>query len=238
REIRFTDVSFGYRENQSVLRDISLVLKPSRIYAIVGESGIGKTTLIDLLCRFYQPQLGHISLNGVQSDRYDLAAWRAGISIVTQDAILFDGSVRENLLISSRPLSDAQLLRALRGADAQDFIDELPQGLDTLIGERGFRLSGGQKHRLTLARALVKGAPVLVLDEATAHLDSLSEQKIRVQLDKLKKNRVVIMITHRLSTVTHADEIIVLNGGSVEAIGTHRDLLRRSRTYKRLWSAQ
>ncbi len=237
-EIQFAGVSFAYRPGQPVLRDISLVLKPSRIYAIVGESGIGKTTVIDLLCRFYQPQRGRITLNGVPSDRYELTAWRAGISIVTQDAILFDGSVRENLLISSRPLSDQKLLRALRGADAQDFIDELPQGLDTLIGERGFKLSGGQKHRLTLARALVKGAPVLVLDEATAHLDALSEQKIRRQLDRLKKNRIVIMITHRLSTVTHADQIIVLSGGSVEAIGKHRDLLRRSTTYKKLWRAR
>lgn len=238
REICFDRVTFGYRQEMPVLRDISLSLKPSRIYAIVGESGIGKTTLIDLLCRFYKPQHGTIRVNGVQSDRFDLAAWRAGISIVTQDAILFDGSVRDNLQISPRVLSDAQLLRALRGADAQDFIDELPQGLDTLIGERGFRLSGGQKHRLTLARALVKGAPVLVLDEATAHLDTLSEQKIRRQLALLKKNRVVIVITHRLSTVTHADQIIVLSRGSVEAIGKHRDLLHRSRTYKKLWRAQ
>jgi len=238
REIRFEHVSFGYRQNQMVLRDISLVFRPSRIYAVIGESGIGKTTLMDLLCRFYQPQQGRITLNGVECERYELKAWREGISIVTQDAILFDGSVRENLLISSQPFSDAQLLRALRAADAQDFIDQLPLGLDTMIGERGFRLSGGQKHRLTLARALVKGAPVLVLDEATAHLDSLSEQKIRDQLDKLKKNRVVIMITHRLSTVKHADQIIVMSGGSVEAIGNHRDLLRRSRTYQRLWRAQ
>jgi len=232
------NLSFAYREGQPVLNNISLNMRPSRIYAIVGESGIGKTTLIDLLCRFYTPQEGMILLNGRGVREYDLDQYRRMIAIVTQDAILFDGTVRENLFAGDTGASDRELKRILTAADAADFIDELPQGLDTLIGERGFRLSGGQKTRLTLARALARGAPILVLDEATAHLDTLSEQRIRGHLKELKKNRIVIIITHRLTTVTHADEILVLKQGGIEARGNHRSLLVKSPTYRRLWRAQ
>lgn len=232
------DLSFAYREGQLVLDGISLNMQPSRIYAIVGESGIGKTTLIDLLCRFYTPQTGTISLNGRDVREYDLDQYRRLIAIVTQDAILFDGTVRENLFAGDTVKTDSELQRVLEAADAADFIDELPGRLDTLIGERGFRLSGGQKTRLTLARALARGAPILVLDEATAHLDTLSEQRIRGHLKRLKKNRIVIIITHRLTTVTHADEILVLKQGGIEARGNHRTLLAKSPMYRRLWRAQ
>jgi ABC-type multidrug transport system fused ATPase/permease subunit len=213
-------------------------MQPSRIYAIVGESGIGKTTLIDLLCRFYEPQQGEIMLNGINIAEFDLAAYRRQIAIVTQDAILFDGTVRDNLFGSDEVFSEAELRRALKAADADGFVHELPQGLETLIGERGFKLSGGQKHRLTLARALARRSPILVLDEATAHLDTISEQRIRSHLRALSRKRVVILITHRLSTVAHADAIIVLGNGGIEAMGSHRELLRKSNTYRRLWQAQ
>lgn len=231
-------INFSYREGQPVLRNISLNMEPSHIYAIVGESGIGKTTLIDLFCRFYSPQDGVILLNGRDIREYDLNAYRRSIAIVTQDAILFDGTVRDNLFAADDPRSDRDLQEILRAADASDFISELPQGLNTLIGERGFRLSGGQKHRLTLARALARHSPILVLDEATAHLDTISEQRIRGHLAKLKKNRIVIIITHRLSTVTHADQILVLRKGTIEAAGNHQALLSKSPTYRRLWRAQ
>ena len=231
-------LTFGYREGQSVLKNISVDMRPSRIYAIVGESGIGKTTLIDLLCRFYTPQAGAIHLNGRDIREYDLDEYRRLIAIVTQDAILFDGTVRENLFAGETGAPGRALREVLAAADAADFIRELPQGLETVIGERGFRLSGGQKTRLTLARAIARRAPILVLDEATAHLDTLSEQRIRQHLKRLKKNRIVIIITHRLTTVTHADEILVLKKGGIEARGNHRTLLARSPTYRKLWRAQ
>lgn len=231
--VAFEKVSFSYREGQPVLKDISFELHPSQIYAIIGESGIGKTTLIDLLMRFYNPERGKITVNGEDAAQFNLDAYRKKIAIVTQEAILFDGTVRENLFAAEEDLA-----HVLKAADAGEFISELPQGLDTLIGERGFKLSGGQKHRLTLARALAKRAPILVLDEATAHLDTVSEQRIRAHLNRLKKNRIVIIITHRLSTVSHADRIFVLRDGRVEAAGKHAELLRKSRTYQKLWRAQ
>ncbi len=237
-DLSVKNLSFAYREGQPVLGNISLSMRPSRIYAIVGESGIGKTTLIDLLCRFYNPQSGSISLNGLDVREYDLDQYRRQIAIVTQDAILFDGTVRENLFAGDELKTERELQQVLEAADAANFISELPGRVDTVIGERGFRLSGGQKTRLTLARALARRAPILVLDEATAHLDTLSEQRIRTHLKRLKKNRIVIIITHRLTTVTHADEILVLKHGGIEARGNHRSLLAKSATYRALWRAQ
>jgi ATP-binding cassette, subfamily B, bacterial len=237
-QIAFSDVSYEYRDGQPVLNHVSFTLEPSKIYAIVGESGVGKTTVIDLLCRFYTPQSGKITINAGDIRDIDLKAYRRNISIVTQDAILFDGTVRENLLTGDDRITEKDLNAILKASDTTEFIHNLPQGLDTLVGERGFKLSGGQKHRLTLARALAKGAPILILDEATAHLDTLSEQRIRGHLRRLKKNRVVIIITHRLSTVQHADQILVLGGGGIEAIGTHAALLRKSKTYRKLSQAQ
>lgn len=236
--VAFENVSFSYRPGQPVLKKISFEMKPSHIYAVIGESGIGKTTLIDLLLRFYRPDSGVITLNGADAEGFDLAAYRRRIAIVTQEAILFDGTVRENLFADSGSLDASELNHVLQASDAGEFIAELPNGIDTLIGERGFKLSGGQKHRLTLARALAKRAPILVLDEATAHLDTISEQRIRSHLTQLKKNRIVIIITHRLSTVSHADQILVLRNGSVEAIGKHTQLLKKSTTYRKLWRAQ
>ncbi len=236
--VAFENVSFSYRPGQPVLKNISFEMKPSHIYAIIGESGIGKTTLIDLLMRFYQPDTGQISLNGENITAFDLEKYRRQVAIVTQEAILFDGTVRENLFADNNDFDEGELRHILKASDAGEFIAELPQGLDTLIGERGFKLSGGQKHRLTLARALAKRAPILVLDEATAHLDTISEQRIRSHLGELKKNRIVIIITHRLSTVSHADQILVLRNGAVEATGKHAQLLKKSKTYKKLWLAQ
>ncbi|MBS0617818.1 MAG: ABC transporter ATP-binding protein [Spirochaetes bacterium] len=236
--LRFERVTFAYRAGQRVLENISFTLKPSRIYAIVGESGVGKTTLIDLLMRFYTPDSGAITLNGRNISEFDLVAYRRLVALVTQDAILFDGTVRENLLAKENGASTRELAQILDAADAENFVRELPQGLDTVIGERGFKLSGGQRHRLTLARALAKNSPILVLDEATAHLDTLSEQRIRRRLAALKRHRIVILITHRLSTVSHADEILVFKNKHLEAIGVHKTLLQKSPTYRRLWRAQ
>jgi ATP-binding cassette subfamily B protein len=236
--VAFENVSFSYRPGQPVLKKISFDMKPSHIYAIIGESGIGKTTLIDLLMRFYQPDSGMITLNGDNVVEFDLDAYRRQVAIVTQEAILFDGTVRENLFADGNDFDEGELHHILKASDAGEFIAELPNGMDTLIGERGFKLSGGQKHRLTLARALAKRAPILVLDEATAHLDTISEQRIRSHLSELKKGRIVIIITHRLSTVSHADQILVLQNGAVEALGKHAQLLKKSKTYKKLWLAQ
>jgi len=232
-------LSFAYTSDKPVIKNISLALEPSHIYALIGESGIGKTTLVDLICRFYTPDAGAILANGSDISEFELQSWRSRIALVTQEAILFDGTVRENLFAGTGYEAPENLNAILAAADANDFISELPQGLDTLIGERGLKLSGGQKHRLTLARALLRGAPILVLDEATAHLDSLSERRIRRNLNQIKRGRIVIIVTHRLSTVSHADEIFVLGkNGGVAARGSHKQLLRSSAAYRRLWLAQ
>jgi ATP-binding cassette subfamily C protein CydCD len=204
----------------------------------VGPSGAGKTTLAQLLMRFWDPTEGIITLGGTDLRDYHLDDLRARIALVAQDTYLFNNSLRENILIAKPTASDTELAQAVELAALSDLVKSLPQGLNTPVGERGTSLSGGQRQRVAIARAFLKDAPVLILDEATSHLDAISEQGVRKALDQLKTDRTTIIIAHRLSTIRDADMIVVLEDGQVVETGTHEDLLNNRRLYARLVSHQ
>ncbi|MCR9296865.1 MAG: ABC transporter ATP-binding protein/permease [bacterium] len=233
--IRFDQVSFQYPgSDRQVLQDISFYAPAGSTVALVGRSGAGKTTLCNLVARFYDPSSGHIELddrplNGIQLDSY-----RRLLGVVEQDVFLFDGSVRENIAYGRRGASDAEVFAAAEAAAARQFIEELPQGFDTLIGERGVKLSGGQRQRLAIARALLADPQILILDEATSNLDSESERLIQASLTRLLQGRTAFVIAHRLSTITHADLILVLDQGRIAEMGTHQELLERGGLYQRM----
>ena len=237
-EIRFEDVGFLYNPKVAALKNINLTIKQGERLAIVGPSGAGKTTFINLLPRFYDPSSGRITLNGIDLREYDLASLRRNISIVSQDNFLFNYSVRENIAYGQPHFTDEQVIDAAKAAYAHDFIMEMPEGYATHVGERGVRLSGGQKQRLTIARAIAKNAPILILDEATSALDSESEKIVQKALENLMHNRTSIVIAHRLSTVLSSDRIVVMQNGEIEAVGHHRELLDKSPLYSKLYEMQ
>jgi ATP-binding cassette subfamily B protein/subfamily B ATP-binding cassette protein MsbA len=230
-EIRFEGVSFAYREDVPVLRDFNLTVPGGSVVALVGVSGAGKTTVTDLLARFYDPSAGKITLNGVDLRRIRLKSFRRLLGIVQQEVFLFDGSVRENIAYGRSEASEAEVLDAARRANADEFIRRLPEGYDTLIGERGVKLSGGQRQRLSIARALLADPKILILDEATSSLDTESEQLIQASIDELLRDRTTFIIAHRLSTIAHADQIVVLDAGTIVELGSHDELLRRGGRY-------
>jgi len=230
-QIRFEDVSFSYRPDVPVLRHIELTVPGGSVVALVGASGAGKTTVTDLLARFYDPSAGRILLNGVDLRQIRLKSFRSLLGIVQQEVFLFDGSVRENIAYGRIQASEAEVLDAARRANADEFIQRLPEGYDTLIGERGVKLSGGQRQRLSIARALLADPQILILDEATSSLDTESEQLIQASLDELLRDRTTFVIAHRLSTIVHADQIVVLDAGVIVERGTHHELLRRGGRY-------
>ena len=234
----FSGVGFSYKEGAKALDDIHLTLRPGERVALVGPSGAGKTSFVNLLPRFYDPQEGTITLNNLPLRDYNLASLRRYISIVSQDNFLFNLSVRENILYNLPGAGDEELLHAAKAAYAHDFIMEMPQGYETIIGERGVKLSGGQKQRLTIARALAKNAPLLILDEATSALDSESERFVQKALDNLMENRTSIVIAHRLSTILEADRIMVLDKGRIMGLGRHAELLDSCPLYAKLYSMQ
>jgi ATP-binding cassette subfamily B protein/subfamily B ATP-binding cassette protein MsbA len=229
--LRFENVDFAYRAGIPVLSDISLDVPGGATVALVGPSGAGKTTLTDLVARFHDPTSGRVLLNGVDLKQLQLASYRRLLAVVQQDTFLFDGSVRDNIAYGRRDASDEAVAEAARRANAHDFIAALPEGYDTQIGERGVKLSGGQRQRISIARALLADPQILILDEATSNLDTESEQLIQRSLAELLKGRTTFVIAHRLSTVTHADLIVVLDRGRVVESGRHDELLAKDGMY-------
>jgi subfamily B ATP-binding cassette protein MsbA len=239
-EIRFEHVSFAYDDTlESALRDVTMIIAPGETVALVGASGSGKTTLAALLPRFYLPQQGTVAIDGMDIREFTLASLRAQIALVSQDVVLFNDSIRNNIAYGAlRGAADATIVRAAEAARVMEFVHPLPQGLDTLIGENGMRLSGGQRQRLAIARALLKDAPILILDEATSALDTASERHIQEALETLRRGRTCLIIAHRLSTIENADRIVVLSAGRIVETGTHTALIQRGGAYARLHHLQ
>jgi ATP-binding cassette subfamily B protein/subfamily B ATP-binding cassette protein MsbA len=238
-DIVFKQVDFSYIDGVSVLENISLDIPARSITALVGPTGVGKSTLVSLIPRFYDVSTGSITLDGHDIRQYTLDSLRQQISIVLQDVFLFYGTVRENLLFGRPDANEADMIAAAKAANAHEFIADLPQGYDTLIGERGVKLSGGQKQRLSIARAILKDAPILILDEATSSVDTETELLIQEALEHLMQGRTTIIIAHRLSTVHNADQIVVLEEKSIREMGSHTELLNlEDGLYRRLYYVQ
>jgi subfamily B ATP-binding cassette protein MsbA len=238
-EIEFRDVHFGYaNETRSVLRGVNLAVPARKMVALVGESGGGKSTLTKLLPRFHDPSAGAVLWDGTDLRDARLTSLRRQMALVTQETVLFNDTVRYNISYGRPDANDEQLHEAARTALAHDFIMELPEGYDTVIGERGIFLSGGQRQRLAIARAVLTDAPVLVLDEATSALDAESEQLVQRAIANLIRDRTTIVIAHRLSTVRRADLIVVIERGQIIEQGTHAELLARGGHYQRLYEMQ
>jgi subfamily B ATP-binding cassette protein MsbA len=236
--IRYEHVDFAYEEGQPVLRDVSFEIHRGEVVALVGASGAGKSTTLDLLARFYEPGAGRITIDGTDLKDITVASLRRQLGIVTQETILFHDTVRANIAYGIASTSDVEIEAAARAAHAHDFISRLPEGYATVIGDRGVRLSGGERQRLAIARALLRNPPVLLLDEATSSLDTESERLVQDALERLMKERTVLVIAHRLSTVHHADRICVFESGRIVQVGRHAELLAVEGPYQRLHALQ
>jgi ATP-binding cassette subfamily B protein/subfamily B ATP-binding cassette protein MsbA len=236
--INFRNVFFGYTEGEIVLEDINLNILPHSTVALVGPTGVGKSTLVSLIPRFYDICAGAITVDGRDIREVTLKSLRAQISIVLQDVFLFHGTARDNILFGRPDATEAEVIAAAKVANAHDFIQNLPQGYDTIIGERGVKLSGGQKQRLSIARAVLKDAPILILDEATSSVDTETEMLIQQALERLMVGKTTLVIAHRLSTIRNADMIVVLNGKGIIEKGSHAELMARRGLYWRLNQVQ
>jgi subfamily B ATP-binding cassette protein MsbA len=236
--VQFHNVSFAYGSDRVVLQGVSFSAKLGEIVAIVGSSGAGKTTLVNLVPRFYDPISGMITIDGREISRVTIRSLREQMGIVTQDTILFDDTVFNNIAYGQREVAPDRVVEAARIANAEQFIEALPEGYETRIGERGVRLSGGQKQRIAIARAILKNPPLLILDEATSALDAESEWLVQEALDRLMENRTTFVIAHRLSTIIRADRILVLDAGRLVEQGTHAELMARGGVYSRLYQSQ
>jgi subfamily B ATP-binding cassette protein MsbA len=236
-EVSFEKVCFSY-DTEPVLKDFTLCAKPGEVVALVGPSGAGKSTVAGLLARFYDPQQGVIRIDGQDIRRVTLSSLKGNIALVDQETFLFNQTIRDNIRYGRREATDQEVEEAAVQAYADDFIHQMPKGYETSIGDRGVRLSGGQRQRLCIARALLRDAPILILDEATSALDTESEQMVQQALANLMRNRTTFVIAHRLSTIMHAHKIVVLEGGRVAEVGTHKELLEQGGLYRKLFDMQ
>ena len=240
--VRFENVGFSYEGNgdgaREILRDINLEVRAGEVLAVVGSSGAGKSTLVHLIPRFFDVSSGRLLVDGRDVRDVTLTSLRSQIGVVTQETVLFNDTLRNNIAYGQPAVSQKQVEEAARAALAHDFIMEMPAGYDTVIGERGVRLSGGERQRIAIARAVLKNAPILILDEATSALDSESESLVQAALQNLMTGRTVFVIAHRLSTVRRADRIVVLENGTISDIGAHDELMKKLGTYRRLYELQ
>lgn len=236
--VHFQDVSFAYEKNEMVLKNIDLSVNPGEILALVGMSGGGKTSLVNLIPRFYDVTNGKILVDDINIKDASIASIRSQLAIVTQEPILFNDTIRNNIAYGNPSASEDEIVNAAKAAYAYDFIQRFPKQFDTITGELGARLSGGEKQRLCIARALIKNAPILILDEATSSLDTESEMLVQKALENLMEGRTTFVIAHRLSTISHADRIVVIVGGQIVEEGTHDDLLKKDGQYKKLYKMQ
>jgi ATP-binding cassette subfamily B protein len=234
----FEEVWFGYDHNTPVLRGINGDVKPGMRVALVGATGSGKSTLMSLIPRFHDPQAGRVLIDGIDVRRFTLRSLRDQISLVLQEPVLFNGTIRDNIAYGRPGASDLAILRAAKAANVHEFVVRLPNGYATVIGERGGTLSGGQRQRIAIARAIVRNAPILLLDEPTSGLDAESEAQVMDALFRLMQGRTTFIIAHRLATIEHADLILVLQHGEIRERGTHRQLVRQSGLYARLYAMQ
>jgi ATP-binding cassette, subfamily B, bacterial MsbA len=240
KEIQYSNVSFSYTrgDNGYVLKDINLTIQKGKTIALVGQSGSGKTTMADMLPRFYDVSEGHIKIDGVDLRDIKLNGLRNKMGIVSQEAILFNDSIYNNIVFGMENVTDAQVIQASKIANAHEFIERMDHGYQSQIGDRGARLSGGQRQRLSIARAVLRNPQILILDEATSALDTESERLVQEALNNLMKNRTSIVIAHRLSTIVNADEIVVMDKGSISERGTHTELLAKNGIYAKLYAMQ
>jgi ATP-binding cassette subfamily B protein len=236
--ISFRNVNFGYAASNKVLREISFEIEAGRHVAIVGSSGAGKSTIANLLLRFWDVQSGDIAIGGVPVQQFTLEGLRDKIAVVSQRNYVFNTNIGDNIRMGKPSASQAEIDQAAKRANLKTWIDSLPQGYDTPVGEMGTKISGGQRQRVAIARALLKDAPILILDEATSNLDVETEREVNDAIRELAKGRTVLTIAHRLSTVMNANEILVLDQGRIVERGTHADLLRRNGVYARLFELQ
>jgi ATP-binding cassette subfamily B protein len=237
-KVEYDHVKFSYSEDRTALKEISFVVEPGKMAALVGHSGAGKTTITSLLPRFYDPQEGAIKVDGIDVREVDLHSLRSHIGIVTQETYLFHDTIENNLRYAAVSVSEEEMHAAARAANIHDFIIALPEGYKTIVGERGHKLSGGERQRLAIARVLLKNPRILILDEATSSLDSQNENLIQEALVPLMSGRTSLVIAHRLSTILAADVIFVVEGGSIVESGRHADLLKLDGAYARLYRQQ
>jgi subfamily B ATP-binding cassette protein MsbA len=236
--ITFHHVAFSYRQGEEVLRDVNVAIEPGQVVALVGASGAGKTSLVNLIPRFYQPSGGRIEIDGHDISTVTTRSLREQIGIVPQEPILFSGSLRDNISYGRPDAGMDEIWAAARAANAEEFILAMPQGMDTPVGQRAAKLSGGQRQRIAIARTLLRDPRLLILDEATSALDAESEALVQNALERLMEGRTTLVIAHRLSTIQRADRVLVLSGGTIAEDGTHSELIQQEGLYRRLYEAQ